>query len=109
MNVRARAWNIIKLLPGPKMSAMNAKNEIQCIELFLTDEIIFTITTCTSIYIASIREKYIRYRDIDEIEIRAFIWILFITGSLRSSRKNLEQIWDNSKGSGVESCYITMS
>nr|CAI5867610.1 unnamed protein product [Callosobruchus analis] len=39
----------------------------------------------------------------------AFIGILFLIGTLRSSRKNLHKIWDNSKGSGVEACYLAMS
>lgn len=37
-------------------------------------------------------------------------WVTFTyTGSLRSSRKNIREFWDNSKGNGLESCYLTMS
>lgn len=30
-------------------------------------------------------------------------------GVLRSARKNTHQIWDNSRGSGVEACYLAIS
>ena len=70
------------------------------------------ITTCTNIYISEIKEKYQRDRDAkltDETEIRALIGILFLTGFLGNNRKNSKQAWDNSKGSGVEACYLAMS
>lgn len=51
LQVRVRAHNIIRLLPGPKRSARDAVSEIDCIKLFLTDNIIQIITTSTNIYI----------------------------------------------------------
>lgn len=45
----------------------------------------------------------------DEREINAFIGILFLIGALRCARKNTHQIWDNSRGSRVEACYLAMS
>ncbi|XP_008178411.1 piggyBac transposable element-derived protein 4-like [Acyrthosiphon pisum] len=70
------------------------------------------ITHCTNIYIETIRDKFQRSRDArftDVTEIRAFIGLLYQIGSFRCSRKNIHQLWDNSKGNGMESCYLTMS
>lgn len=112
VHVRTRAHNIIIHLPGPKGAARNAKSVTECFNLMLDDAIIRIISTCTNIYIDEIRTKFERERDCrktDEREIRAFIGILYLIGVLRSSRKNLHKIWDNSKGSGVEICYLAMS
>lgn len=42
-------------------------------------------------------------------EIRAFIGLLYQIGSFRCSRKNIHHLCYNSKGNGMESCYLTMS
>lgn len=111
-NVRTRAHNIISQLPGPKGAAREAKSEIQALDLFISNDVLSIITTSTNIYIEVVRQKFARDRDArltNMIEIRAFIGLLYLIGSLRSSRKNLHQLWDNSKGNGLESCYLTMS
>lgn len=110
--VRTKSSNIITHLPGPKGNGRNAKSEIDCIRLFITEPIIRIITSSTNIYIARVRHLFERDRDArltDEREISALIGILFLIGTLRSSRKNAAQLWDNSKGSGVEACYLSMS
>ncbi|CAH2017704.1 unnamed protein product [Acanthoscelides obtectus] len=110
--VRTRSQNIIKLLPGTKGSARNARSETDCLKLFINDTVIRIITISTNIYIMKVKSKFQRFRDArqtDEREITAFIGILILIGTLRSSRKNLKNIWDNSKGSGVEACYLAMS
>ncbi|VEN40135.1 unnamed protein product [Callosobruchus maculatus] len=112
LQVRVRSHNIMKLFPGLKRNARDAVSEIDCIKLFLTENIIQMITASTNIYIEKIKNKFQRDRDArltDEREISAFIGILFLIGTLRSSRKNAHKIWDNSKGSGVELCYLAMS
>lgn len=110
--VRTRAHNIILHLPGPKGEARNSKSEIECLSLFINNNVIQIITTSTNIYIEKIRNQFTRLRDArftDEREIRAYIGLLLLIGSLRSSRKNAAQLWDNSKGSGIEACYLSMS
>ncbi|CAH2006447.1 unnamed protein product [Acanthoscelides obtectus] len=112
LQVRVRSHNIIKLLPGPKGSARDAVSEIDCIKLFITDSVIRMITSSTNRYIEKIKNKFQRDRDVrltDEREISAFIGILFLIGTLRSSIKNAHKIWNNSKGSGIEACYLAMS
>ncbi|CAH1990806.1 unnamed protein product [Acanthoscelides obtectus] len=111
-NVKTRSHNIIIHLPGPKGKAREVKTEVADLELFLDDNILKTITACTNIYIEKTRQEFTRGRDArstDEIEIRAFIGLLFLIGTMRCSRKNIYLLWDNSKGNGIESCYLTMS
>ncbi|XP_060845772.1 piggyBac transposable element-derived protein 4-like [Rhopalosiphum padi] len=112
INVRTRAHNIITHLPGPRREARGKKSQIEILNLFIDDNITRIITHCTNIYIESIRDKFQRSRDARltcVTEIRAFIGLLYQIGSFRCSRKNIHQLWDNSKGNGMESCYLTMS
>eukprot|EP00102_Acyrthosiphon_pisum_P010084 XP_008178239.1 PREDICTED: piggyBac transposable element-derived protein 4-like [Acyrthosiphon pisum] len=112
MQIRVRSHNIITHLPGPKQNARNAKFEIDCLKLFINENVIRLITISTNIYIESIKANFQRESDArltDEREINAFIGILFLIGALRCARKNAHQIWDNSRGSGVEACYLAMS
>jgi len=112
MQIRVRSHNIITHLPGPKQNARNAKFEIDCLKLFINDNVICLITISTNIYIESIKANFQRESDArltDEREINAFIGILFLIGALRCARKNVHQIWDNSRGSGVEACYLARS
>ncbi|CAH2009331.1 unnamed protein product [Acanthoscelides obtectus] len=48
--VRTRSQNIIKLLPGTKGSARNARSETDCLKLFINDTVIRIITISTNIY-----------------------------------------------------------
>lgn len=41
--------------------------------------------------------------------MKSFRGVLYLIGSLRYSRKNAHQLWDNSEGNGLESCYLTMT
>lgn len=79
LNPRTRAANIVLRLPGPKTEAKNAKREFECLQLFLDDKIINTITQSTNVYINNIRIKYARLRDCkvtDNEEVKALIGIL---------------------------------
>lgn len=42
----------------------------------------------------------------DATEIRALVGVLLLTGCFGANRKNSSGIWDNSRGSGIESCYL---
>ena len=100
VQIRTRSSNIITHLPGPKGIAHQAKSEIECIRLFITDPII-KITKSTNIYMHQIQHLFERIRDArftDEREINAFIGILFLIETLRSLRRNATQFSDNSKG-----------
>ena len=49
VQVHTRSSNIITHLPGPKGIACQAKSEIKCIRLLITDNIIKMITKSTNI------------------------------------------------------------
>ena len=99
-------------LPGPKGNAKNARSELECLELFLDDTIIKIITDYRNIYIEEVKNILLRERDArltDDIEIRAFFGILLLTGCLWVNRRNTNQVWENSRGSGVQSCCLAMN
>ncbi|KAL5237653.1 hypothetical protein ACI65C_005063 [Semiaphis heraclei] len=101
VNVRTRAHNIITHLPGPRREARGKKSQIEILNLFIGDNITRIITHCTNIYIESIRDKFQQSRDARltcVTDIRAFIGLLYQIGSFRCSRKNIHQLWNNSKG-----------
>lgn len=111
-NIRTRAHNIITHLPGPRNGAQEINSEGDLFRLFFDDNVIRIITSCTNIYIEKVRPNFGRDRDArntDETEIRAVLGLLYLMGTMRSSRKNTHQMWDNSKGNGLESCYLSMS
>lgn len=111
-NVRTRLHNIVLRIPGPKGAAKQAKTEFECLTCFIDDNFITKITQYTNIYISQVRDKFRRVRDArdtDEKEIKALIGILYLAGLLKSGRQNISQMWDNSKGTGVEAIYLTMS
>lgn len=110
--VRTRSRNIVLHLPGPKGEARNTNTEIECFNLFFDNNVIGLIVACTNVYIHFIQDRYQRERDArltDATEIRAFLGILLLSGSLGGSRKKTKNIWDNSRGTGVEICYLAMS
>lgn len=104
--------NIVLHLPGPKNKARETRNEIEIFDLFFDHAILGIVNTCTNIMIDKAKENFSRDRDAthtDIVEIKAFIGLLLLIGSLRCSRKNLCDLWDNSTGNGLESCYLSMS
>lgn len=111
-NVRTLSCNIITDLPGPKSKACETQNEIDIFNLFFDDTIFEIIMNSTNIFIDKIREKFTRERDArytDILELKAFVGLLFLIGALRCSKKNLSDLWNNSTGNGLESCYLSMS
>ncbi|CAH1983338.1 unnamed protein product [Acanthoscelides obtectus] len=56
--VRTRSQNIIKLLPGTKGSARNARSETDCLKLFINDTVIRIITISTNIYIMKVKNSH---------------------------------------------------
>nr|CAI5826521.1 unnamed protein product [Callosobruchus analis] len=110
VNVRTRSHNIVTHLPGSRgvASKLDQKRNVW----FVDDEIVNLITIYTNIYITRIRDNYDRERDArltGQIEIRALFGILYLIGVNRCSCHNILKLWDNSKGNGMECCYLTMS
>lgn len=103
--VRTRSHNIVTEAPGPKGMAQSCKSPSECFELFITDDMIREITTCTNLYIDKISQKYTRERDCkktDETETKALIGLLVLSGLCKSSHRKLQDLWDESRlGIGI--------
>ncbi|KAK9754356.1 KH domain [Popillia japonica] len=113
-NVRTRSWNIVTCLPGTKGtkgSAKKAKSPLACWKLFFGDPIVEIVVENTNKYIAANFERYGRDRDCkvtDKAEIEALLGLLYLAGLLKSSRLNVDELWDR-RGTGVEMFWLTMS
>lgn len=111
-NSRTRSHNIITHLPGPKSNAKNKISHMECFSLFFDDSVILIITKSTNIKIQVVQNKYSRERDAketDETEIRAVIGILILAGVSKSGRQNILKLFDDTKGTGIETIYLAMS
>lgn len=109
--IRTRAHNIITEASGPKGMAKTCKSPLECFQLFITDDMIAEITSCTNIYIEKLSHKYARQRDCnktDEIEIKALIGLLILSGLCKSSHRKLKDLWDESR-LGIAIFHKTMS
>ncbi|CAH2100862.1 unnamed protein product [Euphydryas editha] len=109
---RARSQNIRFRPPGPKGAARNAETPLSCFELFFDESIFEILVICTNIYIDKIQNQYQRERDAkrtDLFEMKALMGLLLGIGVSHSGRRNLNDFWDNSKGTGLQLVYCTMS
>lgn len=110
-NVKTRAQNLIKHLPGVKGTARGLKREIDIWKYFFTDDILNSIVYYTNKHIQLVRPNYQRERDArdtDIVEIRALIGLLYLAGVLKSSRLHTEELWAKN-ATGVELFRLTMS
>lgn len=108
---RTRSHNLIFKVPGPKGIAKNAKTGIDSFSLFIDASMLQQITVSTNTYIEHIKQNYARDRDAkltDEVEMKAYIGVLYIAGVMKSGRLNVLDLW-NTNGFGVEAVYLTMS
>lgn len=98
LNVRTRSHNIVSQVPGVRRCAKNAMSIIDCWSLFFPDIVIEEIVTYTNIYLAKIRVKYQREKDVLDTtldEIKALFGLLYLSGYLRSKHLNLKDLWSN--------------
>ena len=109
--VRTRKENIIVRLPGVKQYAKNAKSVLECWSLYFTDDMLAIIVDNTNLYISKLTEKYTRERrakPTDVCEIKALLGLLYLAGTLKSSRLNTKELWERN-GTGVERFWLVMS
>lgn len=107
---RTRSHNIIVHLPGPKSTAKNMKTHLECFFLFFDEVVINIIVKSTNIKISFVKENYERARDAretDDVEIKALIGILILAGVSKSSRQNIFNLFDDSKGTGLEAVCVS--
>ena len=108
---RRKTHNICTHLPGVIGNAKNAKTPYECWNNIFNDNIIEMIVTYTNIYIDSVKDRFVRQRDIkstDIIEVKAFIGLLYLAGVYRANRMSLEDLWGK-EGDGIEKFSLVMS
>ncbi|KAB0803065.1 hypothetical protein PPYR_00035 [Photinus pyralis] len=108
---RTRRENIIVRLPGVRKYAKNALSEEECWSLFFTDAMLTEIVENTNLFIGNVSQNYTRTRaakPTDLVEIKALFGLLYLAGTIKSSRLNTKEIWDR-EGTGVERFWATMS
>lgn len=103
--------NIIPVFhrPGPQGNAKNANDPKSAFWCIIYDEIIAKTVEYTNIYIDKVRPQFTRERDArptDIREMRSLIGILFLAGVTKACRRNVFELWDNSKGLGSEAVYL---
>lgn len=109
--VRTRKANIVNHLPGVANCAKHMKSVLETWDLFFPEEILRIIVENTNKFITSISENYSRERDAmptDIVEIKALLGLVYLRGVLKSSRLNVDELWDKN-GCGVERFRLTMS
>jgi len=98
-NTRTLQHNIVVNLPGLRNSYRNKSNitPLQAWSYFIDDGILFEILTWTNIEISKHREKYQIYssdlRNVDIIELRAFIGLLFYSAVFKSNHEDISSIF----------------
>lgn len=109
---RMRPHNIMVRLPGVVgPTAVNAKTELECWNLFFSANILAMIVMYTNQHINSLKEKFLRDRNCrqtDQTEIKAFFGLLYLAGVFRGGHRNIADFWA-SDGLGVEIFRLTMS
>uniref|UniRef100_A0A182PA22 PiggyBac transposable element-derived protein domain-containing protein n=1 Tax=Anopheles epiroticus TaxID=199890 RepID=A0A182PA22_9DIPT len=92
--------------------AKSAKTPAECLSLFLDPSVIAMITEYTNEQIRKEQVNYSRERDAnftDETEIMALLGVLYIAGTVRDARENIERLFDTKMGTGLEAVYLTMT
>nr|CAH7762579.1 unnamed protein product [Callosobruchus chinensis] len=108
---RTKSHNLVLRIPGPVKAVKSAKTILQCFSTFIDDTMIDIIVICTNIKIEEIKRNFQRERDAretDSCEIKAFIGILYMAGTMKSGRQNILDLWATD-GTGCEHVYLTMS
>lgn len=97
-------------LPGAKSSTKDLKSILEIWHYFVDLDLLGKIVEYTNQHIISTQINYSRDRDAkitDITEIQALIGLLYLTGILKSSRLNVDELW-NTQGSGVELFRLAM-
>lgn len=102
---RVRADNLVTHLPGPKGDGRNVTNIIEAWSLVINDEILEVLTRHTNEEIArksvDRRNEQSYAKETSFLEIKAFIGLLYISGALRNSNCNVEELWSLDFGNGI--------
>nr|CAH7748238.1 unnamed protein product [Callosobruchus chinensis] len=97
-NVRTPKQNIITHLPGVKRVARDAKTPVECFDFLFDNQMIEDIVKWTNYTV----------RNTDRKEIRAVIGLLYLVGTYKAAKLNIEDLFATD-GTGIEKFRKTMS
>lgn len=97
-STKTRNHNIIRSsYSGPVGQALNCQHPIDCFNLFITSDILDLIVTHTNERIRINQKKYNKLEsfihETDRDEIEAFIGLLYLSGSVKSSKESISSLW----------------
>ena len=92
----------------PKVST-----EVEAFRLFFDKVVIDRIVECTNLYISKVASNLSYNRNssgpTDKEELEALIGLLFLIGTLKSSRTQVKHLWNIEDGIGFDICRCAMS
>lgn len=87
------------ITPGPTLYAIARISSLRsAFDLFLTEEIIQLLCTHTNLHG---RRRCEDWRDVDEVEMRAYIGILILAGVYRSRHEATRSMWEEKTGRAI--------
>lgn len=110
-NVRKPSKNIISKLPGNTAYSRDVASPLDAWNLLFDSTMLNMMVQYTNIYIDSIQDRFTRERDAkktDENEIKAFLGLLYLCGTHKSSHTNLKDLYATD-GTGIDIFQKTMS
>ncbi|CAH1973367.1 unnamed protein product [Acanthoscelides obtectus] len=100
---KTRSKNIIKILPGSKGAAKTVSNHLESFYIFISNEMIDNIVTCTNLYIENKKQNFARDRDCkitSSTEIQALFGALYIIAVKKGNRVDVRELW-STDGTGM--------
>ena len=101
---RTRRENIVTHLPGPKREARILQSPEQAWNLLFNEQMIDIIVLYTNEEITRqsgdmVAQSYTK--STNKTEVKAFIGLLFLSGALRVSNSNVDELWSVKFGNGI--------
>ncbi|CAH1994090.1 unnamed protein product [Acanthoscelides obtectus] len=100
---KTRSKNIIKILPGSKGAAKTVSNHLESFYIFISNEMIDNIITCTNLYTENKKQNFARDRDCkitSSTEIQALFGALYIIAVKKGNRVDVRELW-STDGTGI--------
>jgi len=102
------------IVPGPKGNALNANSVEELWSCLFTQDMIDIIVTntnlkieeeCVNLVAQNKEESY--HRHTDELEIRAYLGVLYYAGLWKSANVNDHRLWDKTNGISLYRCVFS--
>lgn len=110
-NIRTKAKNIIKHLPGPVGPVKGLTELIDIWTCLIDDTILNIVVENTNKSIDSVLDNYSRSRNAQPTtlpEVKALFGLLYLAGTRKANHLNAEDLW-KTNGTAIESFRLTMS